>query len=183
MLTYACMVATILSLPQSKTNRKAFYKADIQREVDHMGLANVSLVGNLVKAPELMQFTSGKVKTTLVLAVDNSSKSKEEGAKADFYRVETWGKLAETAHRFLEKGNQVAVSGRLIFDHWTDKSGASRMTPIVEVNQLSLPQKQKSHIDAKQDDSVVESMFQAQKKLTANPQRSTADKDNNRLSS
>lgn len=110
-----------------------------------MSLANVSLVGNLVKAPEQIQFSSGRVKTTLVLAVNNNGKnSGNKGGNADFYKVETWGKLAELASRYLAKGNQVTVSGRLLLDHWTDKHGTSRITPVVEANQLSLPPKPKA---------------------------------------
>jgi single stranded DNA-binding protein len=139
-----------------------------------MSLANVSLVGNLVKAPEQIQFSSGRIKTTLVVAVNGTNKSvanKSDGSKldgrkgegdseksdrsdanypnkgnatADFYRVETWGKLAELASKYLNKGNQVTVSGKLTLDHWTDKHGANRITPVVEANQLSLPPKPKS---------------------------------------
>lgn len=138
-----------------------------------MSLANVSLVGNLVKAPEQIQFSSGRIKTTLVVAVNGANRSaanksgasnsgvkstdgdksdrsdgndpnRENTATADFYRVETWGKLAELASKYLAKGNQVTVSGKLTLDHWTDKHGANRITPVVEANQLSLPPKPKS---------------------------------------
>ena len=109
-----------------------------------MSLANISIVGNLVKAPEQMHFSSGKVKTTLVVAVNAYGKPSRGGDAADFYKVETWGKLAELASQYLAKGNQVAVSGRLIFDRWTDKEGKNRVTPVVEVTQLSLPTKQKA---------------------------------------
>jgi single-strand DNA-binding protein len=114
-----------------------------------MSLANVSLVGNLVKAPELIQFSSGRIKTTLVVAVNGINKASrgnegENTSSADFYRVETWGKLAELASKYLNKGNQVTVSGRLVLDHWTDKQGANRITPVVEANQLSLPPKPKT---------------------------------------
>lgn len=40
-----------------------------------MSLANVSLVGNLVRTPELIQFSSGRVKATLVLAVNVPAKN------------------------------------------------------------------------------------------------------------
>lgn len=108
-----------------------------------MSLANISIVGNLVKPPEQMHFTGGKLKTTLVVAVNSYGKPSRGGDSADFYKVETWGKLAELAGQYLSKGNQVAVSGRLIFDRWTDKEGKNRFTPIVEAAQLSLPPKLK----------------------------------------
>jgi single-strand DNA-binding protein len=108
-----------------------------------MSLANISIVGNLVKPPEQMHFQSGKVKTTLIVAVNTYGKPNRGGDSADFYKVETWGKLAELAGQYLSKGNQVAVSGRLLFDRWTDKEGKNRFTPVVEVTQLSLPSRLK----------------------------------------
>lgn len=104
-----------------------------------MSLANVSIVGNLVKSPEQMHFPSGKVKTTMVVAVNSYGRPHRGGDAADFYKVETWGKLAELAGQYLARGNQVGVSGRLLFDRWTDKEGKNRFTPVVEAAQLSLP--------------------------------------------
>jgi single-strand DNA-binding protein len=108
-----------------------------------MSLANISIVGNLVKPPEQMHFSSGRTKTTMVVAVNSYGRPNRGGDSADFYKVETWGKLAELAGQYLAKGNQVAVSGRLMFDRWTDRDGKSRVTPVVEASQLSLPSKLK----------------------------------------
>jgi single-strand DNA-binding protein len=111
-----------------------------------MSLANVSIVGNLTRIPEQTFFVSGRTKTTLMVAVNrpdrnkqSQSQSQAQGTTADFYKVETWGKLAESAAKFLDKGNQVTVTGRLVLDHWTDKNGKDRVTPVVEANQLAFP--------------------------------------------
>lgn len=109
-----------------------------------MSLANVSIVGNLVRAPEQMCFPSGRVKTTMVVAINNRVKGKTNGKPAettDFYKVETWGKLAELSAKFLSKGYQVTVTGRLVMDHWTDRHGKSRVTPVVEATQVAFPPK------------------------------------------
>jgi single-strand DNA-binding protein len=108
-----------------------------------MSLANISIVGNLVKPPEQMHFSSGRTKTTMVVAVNSYGRPSRGGDSADFYKVETWGKLAELAGQYLAKGNQVGVSGRLMFDRWTDREGKSRVTPVVEASQLSFPSKLK----------------------------------------
>ena len=110
-----------------------------------MSLANISIVGNLVKPPEQMNFVSGKIKTTFTVAVNGFGRPARGGDTADFYRVETWGKLAELAGKYLDKGNQIAVSGRLIFDRFVDQQGKNRVIPVVEANQLSLPPKPKSN--------------------------------------
>ena len=108
-------------------------------EVTAMSLVTISIVGNLVKPPEQIYFASGRVKTTMVVAVNGSGRGPRAAEIADFYRVEIWGKLAEAAGKYLSKGNQVGVSGRLILDRWTDKQGRSRITPIVEATQMAFP--------------------------------------------
>lgn len=109
-----------------------------------MSLANISIVGNLVKQPEQMHFVSGKVKTTFTVAVNGFGRPARGGDTADFYRVETWGKLADLAAKYLDKGNQIAVSGRLMFDRFVDQQGKNRVIPVVEANQLSLPPRSKT---------------------------------------
>lgn len=104
-----------------------------------MSLVNISIVGNLVRAPEQMYFASGRVKTTMVVAANCPPRNGRPADSADFYKVEAWGKLAELAGKYLGKGNQVGVTGRLILDHWTDKNGKDRVTPIVEATQLAFP--------------------------------------------
>jgi single-strand DNA-binding protein len=107
-----------------------------------MSLANVSIVGNLTRQPEQTFFSAERVKTTLIVAVNTPSRSsKAEGKTADFYKVETWGKLANLAALYLTKGSQVTVSGRLVLDHWMDKQGKERITPVVEASQLAFPPK------------------------------------------
>ena len=110
-----------------------------------MSMVNISIVGNLARTPEQICFASGRVKTIMVVAVNGAQaktaadKDKSAAAKADFYRVEIWGKLAELATKYLDKGNQVAVCGRLIMEHWTDREGHERLTPVVSATQLSFP--------------------------------------------
>jgi single-strand DNA-binding protein len=107
-----------------------------------MSIANLSIVGNLVKAPQQTQFASGKVKTTMFVAVNNPMrKTKDGNSTADFYKVETWGKLAELAASKLDKGNQVAANGRLSMETWVDKQGRERVTPTISVYDFAFPPK------------------------------------------
>lgn len=128
-MTYIRMGASIFASPLSDAHRTP----RTILEVKVMSLANISIVGNLVRPPDQVSFESGRVKTTFVVAVNRDKDV------ADFYRVETWGKLAELAGKYLLKGNQVTVSGRLSLDNWTDKQGVKRTTPVVKAEQLSFP--------------------------------------------
>lgn len=110
-----------------------------------MNMINVTLVGNLVKDPEQFTFASGRTKTTMRIAVSNPARQQKEQndeapeSASDFYRIEVWGKLAELAFKYLQKGQQVGVSGRLIMERWTDKEGRERLTPVVAATQLQFP--------------------------------------------
>lgn len=105
-----------------------------------MSLATISIVGNLAKEPELFNLSNGQKKTTLVLAVNSfkTEKNKKE-KRTDYYKVETWDRLADLANTYLHKGNQVTVSGKFVMEKWVDREGNSRITPLVHANQLAFP--------------------------------------------
>jgi len=107
-----------------------------------MSLANISIVGNLVRQPEQVHLPSSRVKTTFVVAVNKRPRNGEKQA-SDFYTVVAWGRLGEVAGEFLSLGNQVTVCGRLVLDHWTDRQGRNRVTPIVDAQQIALPSRPK----------------------------------------
>jgi single-strand DNA-binding protein len=112
-----------------------------------MSMINVSIVGNLARTPEQICFASGKIKTVMVVAVNSQAQKTGENETVDFYRVETWGRLAELAQKYLNKGNQVGVCGKLIMEHWTDKQGNEKLTPVVSATQLSFPPRSLSSRD------------------------------------
>lgn len=120
-----------------------------------MSLATVSIVGNLVRQPEQMCFSSGQKKTTIVVAVNGPKNAKTDEPSADFYKVESWGRLGELALEYLSKGNQVTVSGRLSFDHWTDKLGRQRTTPVIQANQVAFPQRLKAVPDSEMSAGTI----------------------------
>ncbi len=117
-----------------------------RRKEEIMSLVTISIVGNLVKDPESTEFVSGRIKTTLVLAVNGFNKVRKEKT-CDFFKVETWDKLAQLSSQYLAKGSQVAVSGRFSLEHWLDKEGKERITPVVHVSQMALPPKSSRRAD------------------------------------
>lgn len=89
----------------------------------------VTLLGNLTRDPELKRTKSGSAVTDIGLAM-NRSRTLENGEKQDettFVDVTVWGKTAENAVKYLQKGRSVLVEGRLQLDTWTDsKTGQNR---------------------------------------------------------
>lgn len=80
----------------------------------------VILIGRLTRDPELRYTQSNQAVCTFTLAVDKKlSREKREEAEAagrptaDFPRIIVWGKMAENASRYLFKGSQCAVEGRI----------------------------------------------------------------------
>jgi single-strand DNA-binding protein len=77
-----------------------------------------AITGRLARSPEAHQTKGGTAVTELRVAVDD-----ERGAKTSFIAVTCYGKLAETASRYLDKGRLVAVTGRLVVDEWATDDG------------------------------------------------------------
>ena len=88
----------------------------------------VILIGNLGADPEIRTLESGQKVTNLSLAT-NRAYNNRDGQKVDeteWHRVELWGKLAEIAGQYLQKGRTIYVEGRLRTRKWTDQSGIER---------------------------------------------------------
>ena len=88
----------------------------------------VMLMGNLTRNPELRYTPSGNAVVDLGLAVNESYKNKagESIEQTCFVDVVVWGRQAETANEYLQKGSPVFVEGRLQFDQWESQQGEKR---------------------------------------------------------
>lgn len=101
------------------------------------GLNRVSLIGNLGKDPEMRFTPSGMAVGNLRLGVTERRKDGEEYKdQTEWVTVVLFGKTAENAGKFLQKGRQVFVEGRLQTRKWEDKTGQTHYTTEVIANQL-----------------------------------------------
>lgn len=100
---------------------------------------NVQLIGNLGSDPEMHTFESGKVKANLNLATNHSYKnaSGEKVEDTQWHQVVAWGKSAEIAGKYLKKGAEVAIQGRLTSRTY-EKDGVSRTAVEVLANEILL---------------------------------------------
>lgn len=99
-----------------------------------MGNVNkVVLVGRLGKDPESIQFESAK-KVTFSLATSEVYYDKENVKReiTEWHNVVMWRGLAETAERFLKKGDQVYIEGKIRTRSWEDKETQQKRY-IVEI--------------------------------------------------
>lgn len=94
----------------------------------------VTLLGNCTRTPEVRYTTSGTAVAETGIAVNSKFKDREE---VSFFDVTFWGKTAEIAAEYLEKGKQFLVSGRLKQDTWeTDGQKRSKVVVVCETMQL-----------------------------------------------
>jgi len=101
------------------------------------GVNKIILVGNLGKDPEVQQSKGGLTITKLSLAVNERKKQNGEWVDhVEWVRVTAFGKLAETAERFLEKGRQVYVEGRMQTTDYVNKAGVKTYSTEVVANEI-----------------------------------------------
>jgi single-strand DNA-binding protein len=98
----------------------------------------VQLIGNLGSKPEIKNLDSGKKVATLSLATSESYRnaSGEKVTETQWHRLIVWGKLADVAEKYLDKGKEIAIEGKLINRSYTDKSGSKKYVTEVQVNEL-----------------------------------------------
>jgi single-strand DNA-binding protein len=91
----------------------------------------VILVGHLGQDPEIRHMESGDAVANLSIATSESWTDKNSGErrkKTEWHRVVIFGKTAEIAGKYLTKGSQIYIEGKLQTRKWTDKDGIDRYT-------------------------------------------------------
>lgn len=82
----------------------------------------IIIIGGLTRDPETRTTQSGKEVCSFTVGVNR----KNDKEKSDYFRVNTWDKLADTCKRYLTKGKKVAVTGRVSVSTYTTKDGETR---------------------------------------------------------
>lgn len=91
----------------------------------------IVLIGRLTKDPELRYTQNGTAVCNFTLAV-NRAYVRDGEQEADFVPCQVWGKIAESSAKYLAKGRQAAVDGRLQIRSYEDKEGTRRwVTEVV----------------------------------------------------
>jgi single-strand DNA-binding protein len=100
------------------------------------GINKVILVGNLGKDPEVRHTPQGNAVCNLSVATSESwnDKNGQKQERTEWHRVVVWGKLAELCSKYLQKGRQVYLEGKLQTRAWDDKDGNKRYTTEVLAN-------------------------------------------------
>ena len=100
----------------------------------------VQLIGNLGKAPEVKNTESGKKLAKFSVATNETYKNAkgEKVTDTQWHNVIAWGTTAEFAEKYLDKGSEVVIDGKLMNNTYTDKDGVKRYSTEIQVNELLL---------------------------------------------
>jgi single-strand DNA-binding protein len=100
----------------------------------------VQLIGNLGNAPEVRKTETGKKLVRFSVATNESYKNSNGDKVTDtqWHSLVAWGKLADIAEKFLNKGTEVAIEGKLVNRNYTDKEGIRKYVTEIQVNELLL---------------------------------------------
>jgi len=99
----------------------------------------VILVGNLGKDPEVRTLESGTKVVGFSLATSEKYKDKvtgEQRVQTDWHNIVMWRNLAEIADKYLRKGMQVYIEGKLRTRSWQDRDGNNRYTTEVVADNM-----------------------------------------------
>lgn len=94
----------------------------------------VILLGRLTAKPELRYTAQNTAYTRFSIAVNRNFTNASGQREADFINVVAWRKQAETISKFFDKGNLIAIEGRLQTGNYDDKDGNKRYTVDVALD-------------------------------------------------
>jgi single-strand DNA-binding protein len=98
----------------------------------------VQLIGNLGKTPEIKNTDSGKKLAKFSVATNEvyTNNKGEKVKETQWHNLVAWGKLAEIAEKYLDKGSEVVIEGKIITKDYLDKDGNKKYTTEIQVNEM-----------------------------------------------
>jgi len=105
------------------------------------GVNKVILIGNLGKDPEVRHLENGTAVANFSMATSESYKDRSSGERktiTEWHNIVLWRGLAEIAEKYLKKGDQVYIEGKLKTRSWEDKDGNTRYTTEVVGDNMTM---------------------------------------------
>jgi single-strand DNA-binding protein len=100
----------------------------------------VTLIGNLGQDPEIKTTETGKKFSHFTLATKDGYKNADgqRVSETTWHNIVAWNGLADIAGKFLKKGKEVAVEGRIVYRTYEDKKGVTKNIAEIVLNDLVL---------------------------------------------
>jgi single-strand DNA-binding protein len=98
----------------------------------------VQLIGNLGNAPDIHTTENGKKWARFSVATNQTYRNAkgEKITETQWHNVVAWGKLAEIVGKYLSKGKEVAIEGKLVNRNYNDKDGNKKYTSEIHLNEM-----------------------------------------------
>lgn len=98
----------------------------------------VQLIGHLGADPEVKALEGNKKVARLSIATNDeyTDKSGQKVKQTQWHNLVVWSKLAETCEKYLVKGKEIAIEGKLTYRTWNDKDGKTHNITEIVVNEL-----------------------------------------------
>lgn len=105
-----------------------------------MAVNKVILVGNVGADPDVRYLDNGTAVASMSLATSETYKNKngERITQTEWHNVVLWRGLAEIAEKYVKKGMQLYIEGRLQTRSWDDKEGVKRYTTEVVADNMQM---------------------------------------------
>ncbi|MBP6557113.1 single-stranded DNA-binding protein [Flavobacterium buctense] len=100
----------------------------------------VQLIGHVGQEPEVKTFDGGKKVANITIAT-NDYYTNDKGEKVEnteWHKVVAWGKTAEIIEKYVTKGKEIAIDGKLTHRSYDDKDGTKRYVTEVVINDILL---------------------------------------------
>jgi len=100
----------------------------------------VQLIGNVGNDPEIKNLDGGKKVANLTIATNDSYKNDkgEKVEQTEWHKVVAWGKTAEIIEKYVTKGKEIGIDGKLTHRSYEDKNGEKRYVTEVVASEVML---------------------------------------------
>ena len=99
---------------------------------------SVRLLGHLGEDPKVRRLDSGKSVANFSIATNETYRDSrgEKQTETTWHRLVAWGKQAEIAEKYLKKGSEITIEGKLTNRQWEDKQGEKHYMTEIVINSL-----------------------------------------------
>lgn len=106
-----------------------------------MSVNRVHLIGNVGKDPEVRNLQGGAKVATITLATTEKFKDREE---TEWHTVTIWNNLADVVEKYVKKGSQLYIEGRIKTEKFTGKDGTDKYVTRIVASSMQLLGKRES---------------------------------------
>ena len=103
----------------------------------------VQLIGRLGANPEMKEFSIGNNKVTISVATSETYKNKagDQITDTQWHRVVAWNGTGNYIHKYMSKGDEIMVQGKLNYSNYDDKNGITHYVTEIIADQVLMMQK------------------------------------------